>query len=92
MNVTRYRFDPTPPVTIRSMSGLSTVMNALIAGHKDIADKVEMLPAKFMTTDFYVAFAKPYYTAHKAQVDALWGAIGKVRKSKEYQDAIKDIK
>lgn len=72
--------------------GFDTEMNALIASHKDIADKVEMLPAKFMTTDFYVAFGKPYYTAHKAQVDALWGAIGKVKKSKEYQDAIKDIK
>ncbi|MDC8758208.1 hypothetical protein [Janthinobacterium fluminis] len=72
--------------------GFETEMNALIASHKDIADKVEMLPAKFMTTDFYVAFSKPYYASHKSQVEALWTAIAKVKKSKEYQDAVKDIK
>ena len=72
--------------------GFDTEMNSLIASHKDIQDKVEVLPAKFMTTDFYVAFSKPYYTAHKSQVDGLWASIAKVKKSKEYQDAVKDIK
>ncbi|MEC5162026.1 MULTISPECIES: hypothetical protein [unclassified Janthinobacterium] len=72
--------------------GFETEMNSLIAGRKDVADKVEMVPTKFMTTDFYVAFNKAYYASHKAQVDALWNAIPKVKKSKEYQDAIKDIK
>ncbi|MET3130782.1 polar amino acid transport system substrate-binding protein [Oxalobacteraceae bacterium GrIS 1.11] len=72
--------------------GFDIEMNSLIAGHKDIEGKVEMLPAKFMTADFYVAFSKGYYASHKSQVDALWAAIGKTRKSKEYLDAIKDIK
>ncbi len=72
--------------------GFDVEMNALIASHPDIAEKVEMIPAKFMTADFYVPFNKAYYAAHKDQVEALWTAIGKVRKSKEYLDAIKDIK
>lgn len=72
--------------------GFDVEMNALIASHKDIDDKVEMIPTKFMTADFYVPFNKAYYAAHKEQVDALWTAIGKTRKSKEYLDAIKDIK
>ncbi|NRR32914.1 hypothetical protein HSX11_22340 [Oxalobacteraceae bacterium] len=72
--------------------GYETEMNAQLASHKELQDKIEMIPAKFMTTDYYVPFGKAYYTANKAQVDALWDAIGKVRKSKEYQDAIKDIK
>lgn len=73
------------------MLGFDIEMNALIAGHKDIQDKVEMLPIKFMATDYYAPFSKKYYSAHKEQVDALWTAIGKVKKSKEYQDAIKGI-
>ncbi len=67
-------------------------MNALIASHKDIEAKVEMLPAKFLTTDFYVPFSKKYYAEHKDQVESLWTAIGKVKKTKEYQDAVRDIK
>lgn len=72
--------------------GFDGEMQALVAGRKDIQDKVEMLPAKFMTADFYLAMSKVYYGKNKDQAEALWNAIGKVRKSKEYQDAIKDIK
>jgi polar amino acid transport system substrate-binding protein len=71
--------------------GFDIETNALIADHKDIQEKVEVLPTKFMTTDYYVPFSKKYYSAHKDQVDTLWTAIGKAKKSKEYQDAIKDI-
>lgn len=72
--------------------GFDIEMNALIASHKDVQDKVEMLPNKFLTADFYVPFNKAYYASHKDQVETLWTAIGKVKKSREYQDAIKDIK
>ncbi|GAB2872919.1 hypothetical protein GCM10027277_47740 [Pseudoduganella ginsengisoli] len=72
--------------------GFDGEMQALVAGRKEVQDKVEMLPTKFMTADFYLAVSKVYYSANKDKVDALWSAIGKVRKSKEYQDAIKDIR
>jgi hypothetical protein len=72
--------------------GFDGEMQTLVAGRKEVQDKVEMLPAKFMTADFYLAVAKTYHGAHKDKVEALWSAIGKVRKSKEYQDAIKDIR
>lgn len=72
--------------------GFDGEMQALIAARKDVQDKVEMLPAKFMTADFYLAVSKIYYSANKDRVEALWAAIGKVRKSKEYQDAIRDIR
>jgi polar amino acid transport system substrate-binding protein len=72
--------------------GFDGEMQALVAARKDVQDKVEMLPAKFMTADFYLAVSKVYYSANKDRVDALWAAIGKVRKSKQYQDAIKDIR
>jgi polar amino acid transport system substrate-binding protein len=72
--------------------GFDGEMQTLVAGRKDVQDKVEMLPAKFMTADFYLAVSKSYYSANKDKVEALWAAIGKVRKSKEYQDAVKDIR
>jgi len=71
--------------------GFTDEMNALIGAHKDIQDKVEMLPQKFMTTDYYAPVGKKFYDTHKEQVEALWKAIAKVKISKEYLDAIRDI-
>lgn len=72
--------------------GFDGEMNALLSTRKEFSDKVEVLPKQFMTADFYAPVSKTYYAANKEKVEALWAAIGKVKKSKEYQDAIKDIK
>lgn len=72
--------------------GFSDEMQALIANRKDISDKVEQLPAKFMTADYFAPVSKKYYADNKDAVNALWDAVGKIKTSKEYLDAIKNIK
>ncbi len=72
--------------------GFSEEMNALIVNRKDIQEKVEQLPAKFMTADYYAPVSKKYYADNQEAVNALWEAVGKIKASKEYQDAIKQIK
>ncbi len=72
--------------------GFSDEMNTLIANRKDIQDKVEQLPAKFMTADYFAPVSKKFYNDNKDAVNNLWDAVGKIKATKEYQDAIKNIK
>ena len=72
--------------------GFAEEMQALVQGRKEIQEKVELMPQKFMTADYYAPVSKKYYADNKDMVNAFWDAVGKLKTSKEYQDAIKDIK
>lgn len=54
--------------------------------------KFEALPAPFTEAYYYMAFSKQYYEKNEAQVESLWNAVGKLKNSAAYQNAVKDIR
>ena len=47
--------------------------------------QVEILPAPLFEAHYYLAFSKQFYKAHRAQVEALWSNIAKIKVSEAYQ-------
>jgi len=56
------------------------------------ADRIEALPEPFVDQRFYLAFSRRYHAAHGDAVAELWRAIGTVRQSRDYQEAIRDLR
>lgn len=45
------------------------------------AGKVEMLPLPLVVKDYYLAVSKDYYFVHRAQVERMWDAIGRLNQA-----------
>jgi polar amino acid transport system substrate-binding protein len=52
------------------------------------AAKIEALPAPFTSQEFFLAFSQGYFREQPALATAFWRAIGEIRNSREYRDAI----
>jgi polar amino acid transport system substrate-binding protein len=47
----------------------------------EFAGKVEMLPLPLYEQDFYLAVSKPYYRQHRARVEKMWNAMGRLNQA-----------
>lgn len=56
------------------------------------AGKIEVLPAPFMTQEFFMAFSSRYYQSRPDLVEALWQAIADIKNSREYRQAIGQVR
>ena len=52
------------------------------------ADKIEMLAPPFVSQEFYLGFSRSFYRSRPAVADAFWRAIGEIRNSREYRQAV----
>lgn len=55
------------------------------------AGKVEALAVPFFVDVYYLGIAPTVYARHRDKIEALWQAIGRLRKSEEYAAAIRDL-
>lgn len=56
------------------------------------AEKIEVLPAPYLTQEFFLAFAPHYFQARPDIAAALWQAIADVKTSREYRQAISHLR
>ncbi|MGE5622135.1 MAG: hypothetical protein ACM3WS_03140, partial [Bacillota bacterium] len=56
------------------------------------AGKIDALPAPFIEEHFYFAFSRAYYDADPERAKAIWKTMTAVRKSREYKQAVRNIR
>jgi len=61
------------------MAGLALLQQPPFAG------KIEMLPLPFSEEPYYFGVSRAFYLAHQQQVERLWDAIARLRRSAAYQ-------
>ncbi len=52
-------------------------------------DKVEVLPAPFSDEAYYLGVSKTFQLAHPREVERLWEAIARIRRSPDYQRSLR---
>jgi polar amino acid transport system substrate-binding protein len=56
------------------------------------ADKIEVLPTPFTTQEFFLVFSKRYFQDKPTVAEAFWQAIGDLKNSREYRQAIGNLR
>ncbi len=94
-------FDDQTKLLGRNFSKLIAGQGSLVIGFElegqkkiaesDFAGKIEALPEPFTETHSYLAISKQTYAKDTQQIENLWNAIGKIKKSPEFRAAIKNI-